>query len=91
MTLTVEFFGIPRQRANCARCELSFEAEAITLRRALMRLAETFPAFGSECIRDGMLLRGYAANLNGERFIADPETVLHEGAELLILSADAGG
>lgn len=90
-TLTIELYGIPRQRAGCARCELHFAAGQVTLQAALSRLAEELPGLAGECIRNGCLLPAYAANLGGERFVSDPDFILPDGAELLILSADAGG
>lgn len=91
MTLTIEFFGIPRQRTGVAKCELTFAAETITLEQVLSELGRRFPAFADDCLRADHLMPGYAANLGGERFLSDPATVLHNGDELLILSADAGG
>ncbi len=91
MTLTIEFFGIPRQRTGVAQCELTFAAEAVTLETVLAELGRRFPPFADDCLQRGHLAPGYAANLSGERFISDPATLLHDGDELLILSADAGG
>jgi molybdopterin converting factor small subunit len=91
MTLTIEFFGIPRQRTGVVRCELTFAAETITLEQVLAELGRRFPPFANDCSQGGHLAPGYAANLAGERFISDPDTPLHDGDELLILSADAGG
>jgi hypothetical protein len=91
MTLVVEFFGIPRQRAGCARCELQFDGPHATLRQALTRLADLFPGLQGECVDKGRLSPGYTANLAGNQFITNPDFRLVDGAELLILSADAGG
>lgn len=54
-------------------------------------LAQRFPDFGRECVTDGQLRTGYLANLNGERFVADPRALLQVGDCLLIMTADAGG
>lgn len=91
MTLTIELYGIPRQRAGCARCELQFAGDSVALRDALCGLAERFPALEDECIRQGSLAVGYTANLGGEQFISDLDYLLRDREELLILSADAGG
>jgi hypothetical protein len=91
MTLIIELYGIPRQRAGCARCELYFGKGSVTLREALIGLAKKFPALGQECICDGQLAPSCTANLGGERFISDPDDLLTDGSALLILSADAGG
>ena len=34
---------------------------------------------------------GYVANINGQHFVSDPETLLDDHTCLLIMSADAGG
>jgi hypothetical protein len=57
----------------------------------LEELAERFPQLAESCLEQGRLRRGYAANLNGERFIQSPEVPVQEGDCLLILSSDAGG
>lgn len=86
-TITVEFFGIPRQRAGIeAVC-----AQAAPLGQVLAELQSRFSRFAETCLADGRLKPGYLANLNGERFVTDPATPLAPGDELLILSADAGG
>jgi molybdopterin converting factor small subunit len=87
MSVTVELFGIPRQRAGVAMTE----AEGSRLDEVLLDLARRFPRLADECIADGRLQSGTMANLNGQRFVADPATVLKPGDSLLILSADAGG
>lgn len=91
MSVTIEFFGIPRQRAGTARVEI----EAGSFGDALAVLSERFPALAGACfeVRDGTgrLRPGYVANLNGDRFVSEPDTPLADGDSLLILSADAGG
>jgi molybdopterin converting factor small subunit len=87
MSITVELFGIPRQRAGVARSQ----ADGCRLRDVLADIVRQFPQLDGECIADGRLSRGYLANLNGERFVTDPETPLSPGDSILILSADAGG
>lgn len=87
MTVTVELFGIPRQRAGAAQVEI----DGARLGEVLTALVARYPPLGNECIADGQLQPGYLANLNGRRFIADPNTELQSGDALLILSADAGG
>lgn len=91
MRITVEFFGIPRQRAGVAQCELDMPGEATTLGAVLIRLKDSFPELAADCLRHDHLAPGYTANLCGERFVTDPATVLRDGDALLILSADAGG
>ena len=87
MTVTVELFGIPRQRADTAAARV----EARCLAEAVAALSREFPALAEACFDGGRLRPGYLANLNGERFVSDPATPLADGDALLILSADAGG
>jgi molybdopterin converting factor small subunit len=82
----VEFLGVTRERAGVA--ELDVQAE--TLGRLLGTLAARMPALG-ELIAVDRLHPSLAANLNGDRFISDPETPLGKDDRVLILSADAGG
>jgi molybdopterin converting factor small subunit len=84
--MTVEFLGIPRQRAGVS--ELEVEAE--TLGQALGTLATRFPVLG-ELITANGLHPSLAANLNGDEFVSDLATPLGRGDRLLILSADVGG
>ena len=87
MSINVELFGIPRERAGIAQ----MQAEGARLDEVLADLARRFPRLADVCIAEGRLQTGYLANLNGERFVSDPSTVLAAGDSLLILSADAGG
>jgi sulfur-carrier protein len=89
MSITVELFGIPRQRAGVAKTD----ATGARLGEVVADLARRFPRLAEECFREdrGGLKPGTLANLNGERFVTDPATVLAPGDALLILSADAGG
>lgn len=87
MSISVEFFGIPRERAGVA----ATTAEGQRLDELLAGLGERYPRLADACIEGGRLKPGYAANLNGDRFVTDPATPLEPGDALLILSADAGG
>jgi molybdopterin converting factor small subunit len=82
----VEFLGVPRQRAGVA--ELVVEAH--TLGQLLETLADRLPRL-SEVIDGDRLHPSFAANLNGDEFISDPQTPLGANDCVLILSADAGG
>ncbi len=87
MSITVELFGVPRQRAGVAQVQ----ADGARLDEVLAALVRRFPRLAGECIADGRLAPGYLANLNGRRFVTDPATALAPGDALLILSTDAGG
>jgi molybdopterin converting factor small subunit len=82
----VEFLGVSRERAGVA--ELAVDAD--TLGRLLGALAVQVPSL-AELIVDDRLHPSLAANLNGERFISDPQTPLGDADRVLILSADVGG
>ncbi|HXP85544.1 MAG TPA: MoaD/ThiS family protein [Bryobacteraceae bacterium] len=84
--MQVEFFGVPRQRAGISVLEL----QADTLGQLLGTLAVRIPSLG-EFITVDRLHPTFVANLNGDKFVSDPETPLGEDDRLLILSADAGG
>ena len=87
MSVQVEFFGIPRQRAGVPSALVTGQR----LGEILYELSTIFPKLAETCV-DGRRLRpGFVANLNGERFVTDPETALDPGDCLLILTADAGG
>ena len=84
--MRVEFFGVSRQRSGVAELHV----QAGTLGELLSTLAAAYPSFG-ELIDGDRLHPVLAANLNGDRFVRDPETPLRDHVCLLILSADAGG
>ena len=82
----VEFLGVSRERAGVA--ELDVQAD--TLGRLLGTLAAEMPGL-AELIAVNRLHPSLAANLNGDRFISDPDTPLADDDRVLILSADVGG
>jgi molybdopterin converting factor small subunit len=82
----VEFLGVPRQRAGVSDLEI----HANTLGHLLGTLAAQIPSLG-DLISVDRLNSSFIANLNGDRFVSDPETPLGEHDRVLILSADAGG
>jgi molybdopterin converting factor small subunit len=88
MSVRVEFFGIPRERAGVDAIELR---DPQTLGQALGMLCGQLPGLAASCLEDGALKAGYLANLNGERFTTDLMAQLRPGDAVLILSADAGG
>jgi molybdopterin converting factor small subunit len=85
--VTVEFFGIPRQRAG--RKELRVAAR--TAREALAAVEAAYPSVGELCRADGRLAPHYLLSRDGERFITDLSEPLRAGEQLVLLSADAGG
>lgn len=87
MSIRVEFFGIPRQRAGVA----ATTAEGARLGDVLRELEQKFPGLAEDCLQQGRLQASCTANLDGTRFVTDPQTPLTGKQVLLILSADAGG
>lgn len=84
--MQVEFLGVPRQRAGTSVLKI----QADTLGELLGTLALRIPSL-NELVDVDRLHPSFIANLNGDRFISDPGTPLHENDCVLILSADAGG
>ena len=82
----VEFLGVSRERAGIDEVDV----QAATLGQLLGTLAVRMPAL-AELIAVDRLHPSLAANLNGDRFISDPQTPLREDDRVLILSADVGG
>ena len=87
MTVRVEFYGIPRQRAGVASLDVSADCVGTALRR----VAEVLPEFAAACVCDGVLRPGLLANVNGAVFTTETNDSLADGDVLLIMSADAGG
>ncbi len=87
MTITVEFYGIPRERAGVATTVV----DGRRLGEILIDLARRFPRLGESCFDSGRLRPGATANVNGSRFVSDPNTLLEPSDTLLIMTADAGG
>ncbi|GAB4137251.1 MAG: hypothetical protein Tsb009_04730 [Planctomycetaceae bacterium] len=87
MTIHVELFGIPRERAGVERVDV----EGKTLRDVLLELESRFPKLAEACISKGELQAGYLANINARKFTRDSSIMLADATTVLILSADAGG
>ena len=85
--ITVEFFGIPRQRAG--RAELVVRAR--TVGEVLAAVARACPALAGLTNPDGQLTGHYLLSLDGQRFVTDMREVLRPGERVLLLSPDVGG
>jgi molybdopterin converting factor small subunit len=85
--VTVEFLGIPRQRAG--RSDLPVEPG--TIAEILSAVQRSCPMFTDLLEADGRLAPQYALSLNGKRFLRELHYVLSPGDRIIILSADAGG
>jgi molybdopterin converting factor small subunit len=85
--VTVEFYGIPRQRAG--RAELAVAAR--TVAELLEALARACPGLAELRQADGRLAPHYLLSIDGQRFVSDSEHRLRPGERVLLLSADVGG
>lgn len=85
--VTVEFFGIPRQRAGRARMSIS----ANTIAELLCALEKSCPGLEDLRQADGQLASHYLLSLDGQRFLGDLQQELQPGDKVLLLSADVGG
>jgi sulfur-carrier protein len=84
--VTIEFFGIPRERAGLTELQV----KAATVGEALYAAARHCPALHG-LIHDGRIAPHYRISINGQRFVTDLDEKLAEGDRVLILSADVGG
>lgn len=87
MQVDVELFGIARARAGIAKTTSAGQS----LGDVLADLAIRFPQLGETCIAGRSLRPGFTANLSGQRFVTDQNTLLAEGDTVLLLHLDAGG
>jgi len=85
--VTVEFFGMPRQRSGCAELVVP----AGTMAEVLHAVARACPGLNALVRADGSLAPQYLLSLDGQRFVSEPHERLRPGAHVLLLSADAGG
>jgi len=85
--VTVEFYGIPRQRAG--RAEMTVQAG--TLGDMLSAVEAACPGLAGLVDSNGRLTSHYLVSLDGREFATDVQELLKQGQRLLLLSADAGG
>jgi hypothetical protein len=85
--VTIELFGIPRQRAGLEQITV----QASTLADAVCQLEVSCPRLAGMIQANGTLSPQYLLSLNGVRFVGDLRMKLPVKARLLLLSADAGG
>ena len=86
-TITVEFFGIPRQRSGCPEAVVRGE----TVAEVLAAIESSFPALHGLRRPNGGPAPHYLLSLDGTCFLSDPHQRLAPGSRLLLLSADPGG
>jgi molybdopterin converting factor small subunit len=86
-TVTVEFFGVPRQRAG--RAEMVVQAN--TVAELLAVVEQACPGLAGLVQADGRLAPHYLLSLGGRQFVTDVRQELRPGERVLLLTADAGG
>jgi molybdopterin converting factor small subunit len=91
MPIRVEFFGMARQRAGVEALLLDVPSGGLPLADVLAAVSQAAPQLDGSWVAGGRLHASLAANIDGQRFVSDPATPIHDGQSLLILSADAGG
>ena len=91
MFVTIEYFGVPRQKTGISSDSLSFTSAPISLADVLTEIARRHTTFGEQCLTGNELSRETIINLNGEQFVRALDTQVVNGDHILILSTDAGG
>jgi molybdopterin converting factor small subunit len=86
-TVIVEFYGIPRLRAQKTELTLS----PGTVGETLAAVERACPGLGGLVQQSGRLAPQYLISLNGQEFGPEFSRRLKPGDRLLLLSADAGG
>jgi hypothetical protein len=85
--VTVEFYGIPRQRAG--RAEMTVQAR--TLGDLLSAVERACPGLAGLLQPGGRLASQYLLSIDGREFAAESGRRMNPGERLLLLSSDAGG
>ena len=85
--VTVEFYGIPRQRAG--RSELSVKAGSVA--EVLSAVQCACPSLKDLVQPDGRLAPHYLFSSDGRRFVQDVTEAVQPGDRFMLLSADMGG
>jgi molybdopterin converting factor small subunit len=85
--VTVEFFGVPRQRAG--RAELAVAARNVG--EVLEAVERACPGLAGLRRPDGRLAGHYLLSIDGRQFVTDVRQEVRPGDRVLLLSADAGG
>lgn len=85
--ITVEFYGIPRQRAGCGSAVVAGR----TVADVLAAVERGYPGLAGLLGSDGAIASHYRVSIDGKRFVTHGESIVRPGEHVLILSADAGG
>jgi molybdopterin converting factor small subunit len=85
--VTVEFYGVPRQRAGQAELDVA----AQTVGDLLEAVERACPGLAGLRRPDGRLAAHYLLSIEGRQFVSEVDQELRPGDRVLLLSADAGG
>lgn len=85
--ITIEFYGVPRQRAG--RAEMTVVAR--TVAELLAAVESACPGLAGLRQADGGPAAHYLVSVEGRQFVNDGRQELRPGDRVLLLSADAGG
>lgn len=86
-SVTVEFYGIPRERAGCGEVTVA-PGPLQTILEEVQRLC---PRFTDLRTAHGGISPHYRVSLDGQRFLTDVAEFLPGASRLIVLSADMGG
>jgi hypothetical protein len=86
-SVIVEFFGVPRLRAERATLAVAPGTAA----EVLAVVERACPGLAGLLRPDGRLAPHYLLSLDGRQFVTDLSLPLSPGTRVLLLSADAGG
>ena len=85
--VTVELFGLPRQRAG----QTKVVVDAATVAEALRALIVACPQLAGLTDEAGRVGPHFLVSIDGCEFIGNLQRELQSGERLLVMSADAGG
>lgn len=85
--MTVELYGLPRQRAGAERCEVP----PGPLHAVLLALADALPGLVPDILCEGRLTEHALVAVDGRDLLVDPNAEIADGAVLVLISAQAGG
>ena len=86
-TVTVEFYGIPRERAGLPELVVPVG----TVAEVLAAVEGACPGLAGLRTANGRLAPHYLLSIDGRRFALGLDEPLRPGERVLLLSADAGG
>jgi len=90
MAIRIELYGVARTRVG--RDVISVSADGPRCRGdVLATLTARYPARAEVRLQERQPRVGYVANIDGQRFVRDPATVIQNNSTLWLMSSDCGG